>query len=195
MIKPNKKYSDILAAARVLFWKHGFKRVSVDEICKEAKASKMTFYKYFDNKTELAKTIFDNLVESGEKEFSQIVSSKISPTEKIKRIMLLKFEGTENISREFINDFYLGSETELKNFVEERTLKAWENIKKDYKSAQESGFIRKDLNVDFIIKVQFKMVELLKDESTVKMFESQQKMIIELATILVSGIVNDNYDK
>ncbi|MCK9304387.1 MAG: helix-turn-helix domain containing protein [Bacteroidales bacterium] len=195
MIKPNKKYSDILAAARVLFWKHGFKRVSVDEICKEAKASKMTFYKYFGNKTELAKTIFDNLVESGEKEFSQIVSSKISPAEKIKRIMMLKLEGTENISREFINDFYLGNEIELKNFVEERTLKAWENIKKDYKSAQESGFIRKDLNIDFIIKVQFKMVELLKDESTVKMFESQQKMIMELATILVSGIVDESYVK
>lgn len=195
MTKPNKKYSDILTAARALFWKHGFKRVAVEEICKEAKASKMTFYKYFGNKTELAKTIFNNVVESGEKEFSQIVSSKVSPAEKIKKIMMLKFEGTENISREFINDFYLGNESGLKNFVEQRTLKAWENIRNDYKAAQESGFIRKDLNVDFIIKVQFKMIELLKDESSLKMFESQQKMIMELATILVNGIVDDSYDK
>lgn len=54
----NKKYKALLEAGKKLFCKHGFRRVTIDEICREAGASKMTFYKWFDNKTEFAKTIF-----------------------------------------------------------------------------------------------------------------------------------------
>jgi AcrR family transcriptional regulator len=46
----NQKYLKILAAGRDLFWKHGFKRVTIEEVCREAGASKMTFYKFFENK-------------------------------------------------------------------------------------------------------------------------------------------------
>ena len=49
----NPKYLDIFKTAKDLFWKYGIKRVSIEEICKEAKVSKMTFYKFFPNKIEL----------------------------------------------------------------------------------------------------------------------------------------------
>ena len=49
-----KKQDQIIQAGRHLFWKYGMKRVSIEEICREAGVSKMTFYKYFANKTALA---------------------------------------------------------------------------------------------------------------------------------------------
>ena len=51
----SSKSLDILNTARQLFWKHGIRRVSVEEVCREAGVSKMTFYRSFPNKIELAK--------------------------------------------------------------------------------------------------------------------------------------------
>ena len=39
--------------------------MTVEEVCREAAVSKMTFYKYFQNKVELVRTIRDNWVEEG----------------------------------------------------------------------------------------------------------------------------------
>jgi AcrR family transcriptional regulator len=49
----NKKYQDLLNTARELFFKHGTKRVTIEEICEKADVSKMTFYKFFRNKEDL----------------------------------------------------------------------------------------------------------------------------------------------
>ena len=46
----NIKYNQILTKGKELFWKYGIKRVAIEEICKQAHVSKMTFYKYFKNK-------------------------------------------------------------------------------------------------------------------------------------------------
>ncbi|WP_372931944.1 TetR/AcrR family transcriptional regulator, partial [Mariniphaga sediminis] len=60
--KKSKKYLEIMKTARELFWKHGFRRVTIQEICEKAGVSKMTFYKHFPNKIDLAKTVFTNEV-------------------------------------------------------------------------------------------------------------------------------------
>ena len=54
-----KKEQDILIAGKKLFFKYGLKKVTIEEICAEANVSKMTFYKYFPNKTALVKKVFD----------------------------------------------------------------------------------------------------------------------------------------
>ncbi len=48
------KFVQIVEIASELFRKYGVKRVTVEEICTTAQISKMTFYKYFANKKELA---------------------------------------------------------------------------------------------------------------------------------------------
>jgi AcrR family transcriptional regulator len=55
----DQKLREILIAAKELFWKHGFKRVSIEEVCREANVSKMTFYKHFKNKIELIKYLLN----------------------------------------------------------------------------------------------------------------------------------------
>ncbi len=61
MKQPVKKNTEtkLTEAGRSLFWKFGFTKVTVEEICQSAGVSKMTFYRYFENKTELAKRILD----------------------------------------------------------------------------------------------------------------------------------------
>ena len=50
-----KKEGDILRTAEDLFMQFGYDRVSVEEICREANVSNVTFYKYFKNKLDVLK--------------------------------------------------------------------------------------------------------------------------------------------
>ena len=50
----NKK-EQIVHTAETLFTRYESKRVTVEEICRLARVSKMTFYKHFSNKVELIK--------------------------------------------------------------------------------------------------------------------------------------------
>jgi AcrR family transcriptional regulator len=96
----SRKTQDFLKAARKLFWKYGFKRVTVEEICEESAASKMTFYKVFSNKLELARAVFDKEVARAQNEFRSIMESDMTPAEKFNHLFRLKLEGTNDISSE-----------------------------------------------------------------------------------------------
>jgi len=58
------KESHIVSSAQLLFAKFGLKRVTIDDIAKEAHVSKATIYKYFKNKTEVFDRVVQNEVES-----------------------------------------------------------------------------------------------------------------------------------
>lgn len=184
----NPKYEALLKTARDLFWKHGFKRVSVQEICKKAGVSKMTFYKFFSNKTELAKQVFSNEIDDSIIKFNRLIDEDISVHEKIEKLILLKAEGTNNISKEFMQDFYLGSEPELKSFVEAKTHEAWQGMLGVWKKAQQAGIFRDDLKPEFLVQVSFGLVELMKDERLAGLFSSPQELILEFTRFIAYGI-------
>ena len=184
----NQKYIAIKETARELFWKHGFRRVTIMEICEKAGVSKMTFYKYFPDKTELAKTVFTNIVNEGMEEFSKVMKEDISASEKIKKIVLLKAESTNNISKEFLEDFYLGSEPDLRNFVEKKTAEVWQSLLEDWKRAQDAGIFRKDFKPELLLHISFKLIDLLKDEKLNQLYDSPQEFILEFARLIAYGI-------
>ena len=70
------KFYEITDTARKLFWKHGIRRVTVEEICEKAGVSKMTFYRMFDNKIELAKTVLDHIFEESFQKYRTIMDQE-----------------------------------------------------------------------------------------------------------------------
>ncbi len=58
--------------AKELFFKHGTKRITIEEICKTANTSKVTFYKYFNNKVDLVKYIRDEMMKEGFDQYDKI---------------------------------------------------------------------------------------------------------------------------
>src|SRR5690554_6820431 len=187
-INKNQKYIQLMTTARQLFWKHGFRRVSVQEICQKAGVSKMTFYKFFDNKIELAKQVFLNEVEQGLEKFNRLIEQDLPVQEKLEKMMLLKAEGTDQISNEFMQDFYLGTEPELKNFVEATTHEAWNGILGNWKKAQEKGIFRDDLKPEFLLRVAFNIVELMKDENLARYYSKPQDFVLEITRFMLYGI-------
>jgi AcrR family transcriptional regulator len=178
----------ILETGRRLFWKYGFRRVSIDEICREAGVSKMTFYRCFENKTELAKTIYLRIVTEGVRKFEDILDADTTAAEKLKQILLLKQEGTNDVSKEFITDFYTSNDTGLLEFVTETTALTWNELVGSFRKAQERGVFRKDFKPEFILYLAQHLTPVMTDENLLKLYDSPQDIIMELANFFTYGI-------
>ena len=182
------KYRALMEAGRKLFWKYGFRRVTVDEICKEAEVSKMTFYRCFKNKTEIARTIFNEVIKKGIEKFNEIINADTEPSEKLKQILIMKMEGTNEISRDFLMDFYNSSDPGLKTFVEEVNRSSWEKIIAGFRYAQEMGWFRKDFKPEFLYYISQKLIPMCTDEELLKMYNTPQELIMEFLNFFTYGI-------
>jgi AcrR family transcriptional regulator len=184
----SKKHKDILHTSKELFWKYGFKRVTIEEICEKANVSKMTFYRFYPNKLELAKSVFDMVIDNSIKDFKTLMKQDIPASEKVKGMLQMKFEGTNDISKEFLVDFYNNPDTEVSGYIEKRTREVWSEIIEDFKKGQHEGWLRKDFKPEIILIFSQKIMELIKDENILKLYNTPQDLIMEIANIFTYGI-------
>lgn len=185
----SEKYNDILSTGKELFWKHGIKRVSVEEICREAGVSKMTYYRFFSNKNDLAETILKNMFDENMEKYCELMDSDIPFEEKVKKQILLKFEGTKDFSPELVKDIFNNPGSELYNYWKSRADEALKLVMDYYSKAQKSGDIRKDIKPEFIIYFSNKMFEMISDENYMKMYESTQDAVMEMINMFFYGIL------
>jgi len=186
----NKKCQAILAAAKNLFWKHGVKRVSVREICKEAGASKMSFYRFFDNKLDLAKTLLDQVFNEGMAEYDAIMQRDISFAEKVQQSLLLKHKNSQSISQELIMDLYKNQELGLMQYLEAQSETMMERVLDDYEQAQREGHIRTGIQRGFIKYQLLKMRQMMVDPQLVGLYENPHDLIMELTNFLFYGLLS-----
>ncbi len=185
------KYYEIISTARNLFWKHGIRRVTVEEICEEAGVSKMTFYRQFDNKIELAKTVLHEIFEEGTQNYLSIMKQDTSFPEKVKKIILLKIEGSRKISEELLVDIYKNQEPELIAFMNEAKKRSINMFLNDMATAQQEGWVREDIKPEFIMYVLNKIQEMVTDEKLMALYESPQQLILETTNFFFYGILSD----
>ena len=150
----NKSYQAILKAAKTLFWKYGVKRVSVEEVSKEAGVSKMTFYRHFKNKNEVIMQIMKDLFEFGLQEYRAVMKQDIPFAHKVEQIILMKFENTQDVSQEFLTEMYINGNDSMKKMIAEYTSTTLTEFKKDMIVAQQRGWIRKDIKIELIMKMR-----------------------------------------
>ncbi|BDS13830.1 TetR/AcrR family transcriptional regulator [Aureispira anguillae] len=191
----NAKCQDILETARRLFWKHGIKRVSIQEICKEAKVSKMTFYRFFDNKLDLAKTLLDLIFNKGLAEYKSIMASKVSFSEKVRMTLLAKFRNSQDISQEFIMDIYKNQELGLLTYIEEKGNAMMDMVLDDYEQAQKDGYVRADIKREFMAYQLYKMREMMLDEKLLALYKNPQELTMELTNFFFYGLLVHKEDE
>ena len=187
----NPKRELILKTGKELFWKFGFKRVTVEEICKEAGISKMTYYKFFTNKMELVKTIMDSLLQSGLDKYKKFMESDISYPEKVVKMIELKREQTHAMSSEFFRDYMQSGDPELISYLEDLSAKSLKMFMDDFQKAQENGDIRKDLKVEFIMAIMNHLIDIAQqDKALLNLYDEPQELAVEMTTFLFYGILN-----
>ncbi len=164
--KPNqrisKKREQIIKTGKDLFLRHGIKRITVEEICRKAGASKMTFYKYFAGKLELVEHIWRLMMDEGYSKLDEINAMDIALPEKIQRMFAWKEQYTADMSDFFIEeimslDFDMNAQYNQKfmQFVAE---------------AQKKGEVRPEIRPEFFMAVLEKLRELAFDEELISKY-------------------------
>jgi len=184
----NPKRTQILATGKELFWKFGFKRVTIEEICREAGVSKMTFYKFFPNKLKLATTILDAIIEKNLVMIRKLSEDHETPEKTFKKILQLKSDSIKGIGEEFIKDLYVNPEEGLKTYMEEKTKKMFAEIINVYNKGKEDGWIRKDLNIPFFFSYISKTTESVMNDELMTYFDTPQELVMELTNLFLYGI-------
>ncbi len=187
--KKSKSYVAIIDAAKALFWKYGIGKVTVEEICERADVSKMTFYRKFENKINVAEKVLVQLAEKGISDYHKIMHADIPFTEKIQRIVQMEHDNSENLSEDFIRDVYGADDPVLKNILDEFQKRSSQALHDDLTKAQKKGEIRKDLKIDFVIYMINSLNEKLLDERLTSMYGSTQELAVELTNFVFYGIM------
>jgi len=184
------KMVHLVETAKELFFRYGIRRVSIEEICQEAGVSKMTFYRYFPNKAAIAKHVLESIYNEGRERINSILAMDLPFEERLKKVLVTKMEYADKYSREFIKDLMMGTEPELKKYIEEETKHSLNELRKIFLDAQKKGEIRSDIKVDFIIHMMNIMREVFKDENLQKLYPDLASLIKDAFNFFYYGVLN-----
>jgi len=189
MEKESGKFEAIVGAARTLFWKHGIRRVTIEEICEKAGVSKMTCYKYFSNKTAIAKYLLEDMFETGVKVYKEIYNSDIPYEEKVKKLLDLKMSNAHEMSQELLDDIYKYQDEELSETIENIKNKLISIYLDDIRESQKTGEIRNDIKPEFMLYFLNNLTEMLTDKRVVEIYSNPEQMILEVMNFFFYGIM------
>ncbi len=184
----SKKHQHIVHAATELFQRHGIKRVTVEEICRKAHVSKMTFYKYFNNKSALVEYIVNGLVDQSIEMYRDIIRKELPFSEKAAEIFKMKISLSELWGEEFVRDF-IHADPALEALVRDRMAEMSRLVYQDFKAARDQGEIRKDIKLELVLYLMNQMRVMIQDRHISSLYTSHIDMIRELMTFFFYGII------
>jgi len=182
------KFKQIVETATDLFMRFGVKRVTVEEICSTATISKMTFYKYFDNKISLAEYIIFKILEEAQLEFDNIFNQSNSFADKINQFIKIKMIYSRRFSKEFYLDF-LNLSPKIHNKIltyTERNQSIFINL---IEQAQKNGEVRKEISIKFIAFMQNHIFELIEDKRLFALYNNLEELTIDMVNFYFYGIM------
>jgi len=181
------KKDQITAAAGELFWKHGFRRISVAEICTRAGVSRKTYYTYYNNKNELILSMLTELFESGLNKAKEIFDSEISFEEKIRKIMDFKITIGKTWSKEFLTEMM--QTPVISEFYLQWAQKSLQLSRDFFANAQKKGQVNPDLHIDFVMFTLQKYMDWIDDPAFMKYFDSVEDFIRQSTYLFLYGVM------
>lgn len=173
-----QKEGDILRTAEDLFMHFGFNKVSVEEICREAGVSKVTFYKYFKNKFEVLKDYMTARLDLGMQVFDHIREADASLQEKMQALVAMKESAVSHFTPVFYKSLLDGDET-VQGFMHEWGNMSMRAMRAFLEDGKKSGEIHPDYSVDFLLYVWTSMAEIARSGELLEMYEDN---MIKLST-------------
>lgn len=185
----NKTSERIVSAGEELFKKHGARRITIEEICRTARVSKMTFYKYFPNKTGLAKTVLQRLADAQTATYRNIMAQGIPFEEKVRQTIRMKLEAGGRMGNEWPREILENPDSEIGRFLQHMIAEITGQIRRDYEEAQKNGDIRPDVRMDFIFFFLGHIQTMLQDKRLLGMYDSIEALTAELVNFFFWGIL------
>jgi len=179
----------IVHVACDLFFKHGFKKVSIDEICRKAHVSRKTYYNFFGNKNALVIHILDTLVNESMAQFEKIIHKRIRFSDKLVEMLQLKYEFGKSISKEFISDFLDPGAIEILTFWQQSMYRSMAILKDFLEHGQKTGDINPGLNIDYILWYFQKSGEMIKSPELLNIFNDAEEVMQQVTQSIIYGLM------
>jgi AcrR family transcriptional regulator len=184
----SKKHAQIVETAEMLFRRHGIKRITIEEICREAHVSKMTFYKYFKNKIELVKYIITLWFDDGIATTDKINAMDVPITEKLRLMIEWKIGFISDMSPEFIEEF-VHFDSDLKEFMAIRSQQSFNRFLEYFSGWKKNGEVRAGIRPELFLAALGKIQELFQDNSLRNLYHNHVEFTQELHSFFFYGIV------
>ena len=183
------KRQSIKEKGKDLFWKFGIKKVSVEEICREANVSKMTFYKYYSNKNDLACSILKEMIDESFKEFDQITNEEIDYKSRIEKIFQFKLKAADNMSDQLFSDIFSDTKSPMAQLLLETRVLSNKKFEEFLIKGQLEGKVRKDIKMDFIIYFSNVLIpNIFSDPTILSKYKDMKELTEEVLNFLFYGI-------
>jgi AcrR family transcriptional regulator len=183
------KKEKIEHVARELFFRHGFRKVTVDEICRKAHVSRKTYYSFYENKNALVLFILDNLINESIEQYNKIIQMDISFAEKLIAMLEQKHEFAKSISKEFITDFFDPGAAEILAFWQQSMYRSLAILKDFLQKGQESGDINPGLNINYVLWYFQRTTEMMKSPELMDMFKDASEVMKQVTQSMIYGLM------
>ncbi|RAR45743.1 TetR/AcrR family transcriptional regulator [Paenibacillus sp. MDMC362] len=142
--RKHKKIEQIYAVAFQLFSRHGYQKVSVNEIAQQAGVSPATIYNYFGTKDQLYMDMIMDWTDKQLAVYERILDSRRTFAEKTREIMLLEAKNLTFLSEEFRN-FQTSEERGISQAIQQYSEEKVKNFFMKFVAlGKQEGYIHKD---------------------------------------------------
>jgi AcrR family transcriptional regulator len=181
-----KKKQMLLASAQELFFKYGVRRVTVEEICKNAGVSKMTCYKYFTDKWDIARTMLDGIVDQGMIAFHDMMEEDGPFAAKVQGMLMQTTSQIHAVGQPFLEDM-MQDDSPLNSYFRDMQKKTRDLSMNFFMQAQKQGHISSDVKMPVLMFMLDHLSDLLNHPDFVQIMPDIQQRASELAAFLFYG--------
>ncbi|MFA6318000.1 MAG: helix-turn-helix domain-containing protein [Elusimicrobiota bacterium] len=177
----------IVEASRSLFFKHGIRRVTVAEICVEARVSKMTFYRHFPDKTAVALRVIEDIVSERRRRMREIEMTDLPFDAKLRQIFEVMLEDSRSRGSDFFATLLKGADPALERFIAEERGRSLQQIRNLFATAQRLGEVRRDIKTDLILRMLDAARQALDDAALRSLYPDEAALAREALALFFEG--------
>jgi len=181
-----KKKIQLIETAQELFYKYGVVRVTVEEICRTARISKMTFYKHFSDKWDIAKAVLDYLINEGLKMYYQLIEEPIPFDQKVEQILMLSNSQIHALGSAYLDDL-MKPDSPLNEYFTEQQKKVRELSVEFLQQAQEKGLVNTEIKMPIALFMLDRLSELLNHHEFIQIMPDIEERASEIVKMFFHG--------
>ena len=178
----------ILSAARDEFFKHGFSKVTVDEIAGKTGMSKKTIYKYFESKDDIVQAVAKETLNHMKTCCEEITRNEDDDfVDKLRQMMTLIGLQYSKMGRPLIEDLQKNAPHIWKRIDEFRKERIHNDFGDLLREGMQKGMFRNDIDEQLILLIYSNAIQTIINPETlmnlpftvVQVFEAIMKVIYE----------------
>lgn len=185
--RSQKKVDSILLNASRLFVQHGYHKVTMESVAQYANVSKVTLYKYFNDKQILYEHILKDIYLIEYNEIVEIIESNLPFEKKIDGVVKVRIKKYYDKTKPIYHGELILS-FDLQHFIKKYTKLMSQQRTRLYDQGKSEGYICKDVT-DETLEIYFRIIQKGLVSEFKDLGELENENLSKLLKILYAGVL------